>query len=131
MAMTYQPSQPPQPSSRPPAPSRAIRVTVYTLLGLLALVVILGVVLSSGDDPAPAEPEDRSVMAGVQCEEAVNQRLRNAEPETTRTERDGDRYTVGGFVADGQAYVCEITDKGGGRWTVTSLMLGGDYLLGG
>lgn len=127
MVMSY----PQQPASRPPAPSQAIRVIVYSLLGLLALVVILGIVLSSGDDPAPAEPEDNSIMAGVQCEEAVTKRLPRSDPETTRTERDGARYTVGGFVADGQAYVCEITDEGDGRWFVSSLVVGGEVLLGG
>lgn len=128
MAMTYQP----QPSSGPPAPSRAVRVTVYTLLGLLALAVVLGIVLSSGgDDPAPSEPEDRSVTAGVQCEEAISQRVPGAEPETTRTERDRKSYTVGGLVADGQAFVCQITDEGDGRWTVASLTLGGADILGG
>lgn len=120
MAMTYQQ----QPPSKPPAPNPAVRVIAYILAGLLLLVVILGIVLSSGDDPAPTEPEDRSVMAGVQCEEAVNKRFPRMEPETTRTERDGTHYIVGGTVADGRAYICKITDEGGGRWTLTDLTLG-------
>jgi len=101
-------------------------VIVYSLLSLLVLAVILGFVLSSGgEDPAPSPgDEDRSVTAGVQCEEAVNKDFPGAEPETTRAERDGANYTVGGFVADGRAYVCKITDEGGGRWTVTDLTLG-------
>lgn len=127
MAMTYQQ----QPSSSPPTPQRGARVLMFVLLGALVLIVVMGVVLASGDDQAPTQPEDRSVTAGVQCEEAINQRLPRAEPETTRTERDGTRYTVGGHAADGQAFVCKITDEGDGSWTVTTLTLGSDDLLAG